>query len=388
MMDKILNKLDLLSEEEMLDPSVSAEKLLNGERAFYYDKFDPPFYILSRYNDIDKALRDPETFLEGYGNGPNFIKSNGIVSDGDHHTLIRRIVQPNFLMGSIANLEKRLEEITDDLLDTISQKETWDIHEDLSFPLPVIIICEILGIPTDDIKKFKGWADAAVAQMCSEEPETFQKDLDKMDDYFLELILKKRSIPEDSSLISRIANAKISGEYLSNDEAIRLAAQIFVAGNETTTSLISNLVWRLLSIDNLWDEFIDNNLEIDGLISESLRFDPPLLGLFKTTSKDIKYDDVTIPSNTKVMMHYGAANRDADVFINPNKFDSTRDGKKVISFSVGIHICLGRELAKLETRVALRALKKRFPNLKLINDGQRVGPFMFWGRSKLPVTHK
>ena len=103
-MDKILNKLDLLSEEEMLDPSVSAEKLLNGERAFYYDKFDPPFYILSRYNDIDKALRDPETFLEGYGNGPNFIKSNGIVSDGDHHTLIRRIVQPNFLMGSIANL--------------------------------------------------------------------------------------------------------------------------------------------------------------------------------------------------------------------------------------------------------------------------------------------
>ena len=87
-MDKILNKLDLLSEEEMLDPSVSAEKLLNGERAFYYDKFDPPFYILSRYNDIDMALRDPETFLEGYGNGPNFIKSNGIVSDGDHHTLI------------------------------------------------------------------------------------------------------------------------------------------------------------------------------------------------------------------------------------------------------------------------------------------------------------
>ena len=174
-----------------------------------------------------------------------------------------------------------------------------------AFPLPVIIICEILGIPTDDIKKFKGWADAAVAQMCSEEPETFQKDLDKMDDYFLELILKKRSIPEGSSLISRIANAKISGEYLSNDEAIRLAAQIFVAGNETTTSLISNLVWRLLSIDNLWDEFIDNNLEIDGLISESLRFDPPLLGLFKTTSKDIKYDDVTIPSNTKVMMHYG-----------------------------------------------------------------------------------
>jgi len=147
------------------------------------------------------------------------------------------------------------------------------------------------------------------------------------------------------------------------------------------------LVWRLLSIDNLWNDFVADKLEIDGLISESLRFDPPLLGLFKTTSRDVTYDDVTIPSNTKVMMHYGAANRDSEIFDNPNKFDSTRDGKKVISFSVGIHICLGRELAKLETRVALRALKKRFPNLKLINNGQRVGPFLFWGRSKLPVSH-
>ena len=124
-------------------------------------------------------------------------------------------------MGSIKNLERRLEEITNDLLDDINNKEVWDIHDDLSFPLPVIIICEILGIPTNDIKRFKGWADAAVAQMCSEEPETYQKELDKMDDYFLTLINKKRSMPEDDSLISRIANSKINNEYLSDDEAVR-----------------------------------------------------------------------------------------------------------------------------------------------------------------------
>ena len=386
-MDKIIKKLDLMSNEELHDPSISANKLLNGERAFFYDLYDPPFYILSRYDDINKALRDPDTFLEGYGNGPNFINSNGIVSDGDHHTFIRRIVQPNFLMGSIRNLETRLEEITDDLLSDINDREVWDIHDDLSFPLPVIIICEILGIPTDDIKKFKGWADAAVAQMCSEEPETFEKELDKMNDYFLLLINKKRSTPDDESLISKIANSKINDKYLADDEAVLLIKQIFVAGNETTTSLISNLVWRMLTIDNLWEDFVNDRLEIDGLISESLRYDPPLLGLFKTTSRDVTYDNVTIPSNTKVMMHYGAANRDSEIFDNPNKFDSTRDGKKVISFSVGIHICLGRELAKLETRVALRALRKKFPNLKLINNGQRVGPFLFWGRSKLPVSH-
>ena len=170
--------------------------------------------------------------------------------------------------------------------------------------------------------------------------------------------------------------------------AVNLTRQIFVAGNETTTSLISNLIWRMMTIDNLWEKFVNNDIDINDAISESLRYDPPLLGLFKTTSKEVDIDGNIIPKNSKVMMHYGAANRDPMIFNDPNSFDVSRDGSKVISFSVGVHICLGRELAKLETRVALNSLKNRFPNLKLINDGERVGPFLFWGRKKLPVSHK
>ncbi len=383
-----LNKIDLMSSEELKDPSISAKKLLKSEPAYYYDLYNPPFYILSRYNDVRTALHDPETFMEGLGNGPNFVESNGILSDGKHHTLIRRIVQPNFLMGSIANLEKRLIEIAEELLESVVAKEVWDIHDDLSFPLPVIIICEILGIPTNDIKKFKKWADASVAQMCSEDPLEFIEELSKKDKYFLDLIHKKRNEQEQDTLISKIAHAKIDSEYLSDDESVNLASQIFVAGNETTTSLISNLIWRMLSIDNLWKDFVEDKINIDNAINESLRFDPPLLGLFKTTTRDIDINGSTIPANTKVLMHYGAANRDPKVFSKPNEFDVARDGTKVISFSVGIHICLGRELAKLETRVALDVLRKKFPNLNLINNGERVGPFLFWGRSKLPVSHK
>lgn len=383
-----LNKIDLMSSEELKDPSISAKKLLKSEPAYYYDLYNPPFYILSRYNDVRTALHDPETFMEGLGNGPNFVESNGILSDGKHHTLIRRIVQPNFLMGSIANLEKRLIEIAEELLESVVAKEVWDIHDDLSFPLPVIIICEILGIPTNDIKKFKKWADASVAQMCSEDPLEFIEELSKKDKYFLDLIHKKRNEQEEDTLISKIAHAKIDSEYLSDDESVNLASQIFVAGNETTTSLISNLIWRMLSIENLWKDFVEGKINIDNAINESLRFDPPLLGLFKTTTRDIDINGSTIPANTKVLMHYGAANRDPKVFSKPNEFDVARDGTKVISFSVGIHICLGRELAKLETRVALDVLRKKFPNLNLINNGERVGPFLFWGRSKLPVSHK
>ena len=380
--------INLMSEEEMHDPSISASKLLTGDRVYRYDLYEPPFYILSRHNDISYALREPDIFIESHGNGPNFINSNGVLSDGEHHTLIRRIVQPNFLMGSIAKLEKRLIEIAEDLLDDVADKDTWDIHDHLSFPLPVIIICEILGIPIDDIHKFKRWADATVEQMCSENPLLFEEELNLMGEYLLDLILKKRVQDEDDTLLSRIAHAKIDSKYLSDDEAVNLTRQIFVAGNETTTSLISNLIWRMMTIDNLWEKFVNNDIDINDAISESLRYDPPLLGLFKTTSKEVDIDGNIIPKNSKVMMHYGAANRDPMIFNDPNSFDVSRDGSKVISFSVGVHICLGRELAKLETRVALNALKNRFPNLKLINDGERVGPFLFWGRKKLPVSHK
>jgi len=382
------NKLNLMSDEEMNDPSISASKLLNGDRIYRYELYEPPFYILSRYEDLNYALREPDIFIEGFGNGPNFVDSKGVLSDGEHHTLIRRIVQPNFLMGSIARLQNRLEEITEELLDDVEEMDEWDIHDNLSFPLPVIIICEILGIPIDDIHKFKRWADASVEQMCSEDPHSYDEELKQLEGYLLNLILKKRNQVEDDTLLSRISHAKIGKDYLSDDEAVKLTIQIFVAGNETTTSLISNLFWRMMTIDNLWERFVDDEIDINDAITESLRYDPPLLGLFKTTSKEVNINGNIIPKKTKVMMHYGAANRDPKVFNNPNIFDINRDGSKVISFSVGIHICLGRELAKLETRVALNAIKNRFPNIRLLNDGERVGPFLFWGRKKLPVTHK
>ena len=382
------NKLNLMSDEEMNDPSISASKLLNGDRIYRYELYEPPFYILSRYEDLNYALREPDIFIEGFGNGPNFVDSKGVLSDGEHHTLIRRIVQPNFLMGSIARLQNRLEEITEELLDDVEEMDEWDIHDNLSFPLPVIIICEILGIPIDDIHKFKRWADASVEQMCSEDPHSYDEELKQLEGYLLNLILKKRNQVEDDTLLSRISHAKIGKDYLSDDEAVKLTIQIFVAGNETTTSLISNLFWRMMTIDNLWERFVDDEIDINDAITESLRYDPPLLGLFKTTSKEVNINGNIIPKKTKVMMHYGAANRDPKVFNNPNIFDINRDGSKVISFSVGVHICLGRELAKLETRVALNAIKNRFPNIRLLNDGERVGPFLFWGRKKLPVTHK
>ena len=380
--------LDLMSVEELNDPSITATKLLNRERAYFYDKYNPPFFILSRYEDVNNSLLDSETFIEGHGNGPNFQPAQGVISDAPHHTYIRKLIQHNFLTKQINNLKPRLELIVEDLLQAVQEKDTWDIHDDLSFPLPVIIICEILGIPTNDISKFKRWADASVANMCTEDPHEYEDQLNEMKAYLILQIRKKRMSDDTCDLLSLIAHAKKENDYLSDEETVGLATQIFVAGNETTTSLISNLIWRLLTIENLWDEFTSDRINVDDAINESLRFDPPLLGLFKTTSKDIELGGTLVPANTKVMMHYGAANRDPEAFTNPDKFDVHRKGKKILTFSVGVHVCIGRELAKLEAQVTLNALRKRYPKLILVNEGERVGPFMFWGRSKLPVKHQ
>ena len=141
----------------------------------------------------------------------------------------------------------------------------------------------------------------------------------------------------------------------------------------------------MLQRDGLWTEFCEERVDLQQAINESLRFDPPLLGLFRTTAEEVEIGGTRIPANTKILTHYGAANRDPAVFEDPNTFNVYRKPKKILSFGLGIHFCLGSELAKLEAEVTLDALRKRCPNLQLVNDGERIGPFLFWGRRKLPV---
>jgi len=380
-----LDPLDLMSPEEMSDPSLSAQRLLSGPRCRRYERFEPPFFIVSRYEDIQRILRDPDTFLSGHGQGPNFAPPSGVVSDPPSHTFFRRLVQADFLPRSIGQLRPRLERIADELLDAVASEEVWDLHDDLAFPLPVTIICEIFGIPTDDIAQFKRWSDASVAALSAQDPTEYLAELARMREYVLELLHRRRDEANDDRLLARIARARLDGEYLSDEEAVGLVLQLFVTGNETTTSLITNFVWRMQSHDGMWADFCSGRIDLDLAINESLRFDPPLLGLFRTTAREVEVGGTMLPAHTKVLTHYGAANRDPAAFAAPNVFDPKRQGRKILSFGLGIHVCLGMELAKLEARVALDALRRRCPDLRLLSDGERIGPFLFWGRRRLPL---
>ncbi|MEN3976077.1 cytochrome P450 [Emcibacter sp. SYSU 3D8] len=377
--------LDFLCPEEMSDPSVTIQRLYAGDRCRLYEKFLPPFFVVSRFEDVNHVLMNPTRFLSGHGQGPNFVPPAGIVSDAPMHTFFRRLVQDDFKPGAIARLRPRLERIADELLDAVEDKETWDLHDDFSFPLPVTIICEIFGVPTDDLRQFKKWSDTSVAALSAQDPSAYVEELMRMRDYLVALLHEKHDDLDDEGLLARIARARRDGAELSDEEAVSLVLQLFVAGNETTTSLITNVMMRLLGDGYQWADFCAGKIDMKNLINESLRYDPPLLAMFRTTAGDETIAGTRIPAGTKVMIHYAAANRDPDVFENPETFDVHRPVRKITSFALGVHFCIGAELAKLEAEVMLEALRKRCPNLEMIDEGERIGPFLFWGRRKLPV---
>ena len=165
-----------------------------------------------------------------------------------------------------------------------------------------------------------------------------------------------------------------------------MLSQLLVGGNETTTSLITNMMWRLLEEPSRWQALLADPSLVEAAVEESLRFDPPVLGLYRNTTRDVELHDTVIPEGSKVYINYAAANRDAGVFSNPDEFDLHRERTRHMSFGLGVHFCLGAPMARLEAEIALSALLKKMPDLRLLGSGERIAPFFLWGRRRLPVA--
>jgi cytochrome P450 len=167
-----------------------------------------------------------------------------------------------------------------------------------------------------------------------------------------------------------------------------MVLQLLVAGHETTTSLITNFMWRMLEDTSRWDRIVADHSLIPNAIEESLRYDPPVLGLFRTNVEETTIRDVHVPAKSKVMALYASANRDPEAFPNPDEFDIDRDEmqlKRHYSFGWGIHHCLGAPLARQTARIAIETLATRFPTMRANGPTERLAPEILWGRRKLPV---
>jgi len=375
------------------DPANGHHELLQQCPVHRCEDFDPPFYTLSLYGDVEEALRDIETYSSQYGQGPRFTDPVGMLCDPPQHTFFRKLLQQYFTPAAIDALAAPVTQLTHELIDAaLAGSGTFDFHDDFAFPLPVIIIADLLGVPKTDLERFKHWSDVQVAAMGAEDPSEFMDDQMAFMAYMQSHMLGRREdisrgvdVPDD--LLTLIAGARgDDGEFVSDTDALSVLNQLLVGGNETTTSLMTNALWRLLEEPARWQELVANPDLAEAVVEESLRYDPPVLGLWRNTTRAVELHGETIPERTKVLMNYAAANRDAAVFERPDEFDIHRPRKRHMSFGLGVHFCLGAPMARLEAEIALRLLAERMPDLRLLDTGARIAPFFLWGRSKLPVV--
>lgn len=360
---------------------------LHDHPVHFFADFDPPFYTLSKYADVSEALRDIARFSSEFGQGPRFTPPAGMLSNPPQHTFFRALVQQAFTPKAIEKMTDQIHILANELLGE-RNADGWDLHDDFAFPLPVIVISQMLGVPAEDLHLFKHWSDASVAAMGSADPSAYADTLQDLADYLLAAIRRRRQQAHGHDLITALVQARAEdGSGLADEEVLSVVSQLLVGGNETTTSLITNAVWRMLQQPQLWQQLCsDPQKYVAAAIEESLRFDPPVLGLYRNTAVDVELHGVTIPAGSKVMLHYAAANRDPLVFDHAAEFRLDRKPQRHLAFGLGVHFCLGAQLARLEASASLHALATHCPDLLLQGDSSRITPFFLWGRRHLPVS--
>lgn len=397
---------DPFSLEVLADPMSSYVRLQSECPVHHFKDFSPSFFTLTRHDDVIAALKDTELWSSRYGQAPQFTKAKCLNQDPPQHTEFRKLFQKGFTPRMIGRLEEEVTELAILLIDEMASVESrsGDLHDLVACPLPVIVIAKLLGVPPHEVAQFKQWSDDIVAQFNSPDPHAPDAVRAQMGAYFQGFIDERRRLladagisePDESHLGSLLANDLVSGfvvatydgRRLTDEELQTILIQLLIGGNETTTSLITNLVWRLLEEPKRWQTLRADPSLIDVAVEESLRFDAPVLGLFRTNTETVTMHGVEIPEKSKVMVTYAAANRDPSVWTNPNEFRLDRTAEELrqhVSFGLGHHFCPGASLSRLEARIAMRLLLERFPDLQLDGQPERIVPFTLWGRRRLPV---
>lgn len=393
-----------MQEYHPLDPAVMADPVpafaaLRREcPVARVDRFDPPYHVLSRYDDVLDVLRTPQQWSSSWGHGPGFLRrpnSTLAYVDAPAHTRQRRLVQRTFTPAAVAHWADEIERIAHGLVDRFVATGATDLHDAFSYPLPVVVIARVLGVPEELQETFKRWSDDALARLASGDPSSYAQSLREFNEFFVSEIDRRRALLRSGAalptdLLSDIVTAEQEeSTALTTGEMLSMLSQILVAGNETTTSLLNNMVVRLCERPELLARVRDDPTLDAAVVEESLRFDSPVMGLWRTSDRPACLHGVDIPADTKVQVLFGSANRDESVFDRPDEFRLDRgeaEWRRHLAFGFGPHVCLGAPLARLEARIGLRVLLDRLPGLRLAATPERVPTFFLWGFRTTPIA--
>ncbi|HTY16100.1 MAG TPA: cytochrome P450 [Myxococcota bacterium] len=353
-----------------------------------------------RYDDCQTILRDPETWSNSFpvtrllGDEADLPPPSMIATDPPQHTRLRSLVSKAFTPRIVSRLEPRMREVAAELVEAAVEAGEVDLVEALTYPLPVVVIAEIIGIPPADRARFKRWSDEAIASLGlvffgGMDPERVARQrrlFDEMRAYFVPLAEERKREPRED-LLTGLVLAEHEGSKLSYEEMLSMLVLLLVAGNETTTTLIGNATLELLAHPDAEKRLRDDPRQLPAAIDEVLRFASPVQFDPRCARRRVELGGVVIEPDDFVLCWLGSANRDERVFERPDVFDIGRERNPHLAFGFGPHYCLGANLARLEAQVAIGELLARTRGLERVGAEElplHPSP-VFRAVTKLPV---
>lgn len=352
------------------------------------------FYTLSRFADVQAAVQDRERLISSKGvtllRQPERVTSLPllITLDGAQHTEIRKVVSGVFAPRSVAKLEGTVRRLAVEFLERMRHSDDPDFVRDFTSPLPAHVVADLMGVPREDWPRFKEWSDAITrldpGKMSDPTPEDLAPAME-LAAYVGELIERRRREPGDD-MMSFLLAARAGERPLTEAEILAFGFLLMIAGHETSTNLVGNAVVLLHEHPDERDKLVADPSLIPRAVEEFLRYEGPVQSIARTTAEEITLHGVTIPPDTRVLLLFGAANRDEREFEDPDRFDVTRQARQHLSFGYGAHFCLGAGLARLTARVACEELLARYPRYRLLGDHvERVPAGLVRGPASLPI---
>ncbi|MCP3740875.1 cytochrome P450 family protein [Rossellomorea sp. BNER] len=328
-------------------------------------------WIITRYEDAVDALKDNRFIKDnsklagGNMEHESIFTHNMLFADPPDHKRLRGLVQKEFTPKMIEGMRQRIQAITDQLLSEVSDKGSLNLIDDFAFPLPIIVISEMLGVPTEDRDKFRIWSNSLIEGSNGDNDDLIYQHMNEFIHYLGEWFGKVRKTPVPG-LISRLIHTEGSDDQLTEQELYGVVSLLIIAGHETTVNLIGNSILALLENPEQLQLLIEKPELIHSALEELLRYNGPVeFSTSRWVSEDLVFKGIEMSKGELVVVALNSANHDPNQMEDPEILNITREKSRHLAFGTGIHLCLGAPLARLEGEIAISSLLKRFPHIEL-----------------------